>query len=1228
MKSTNPVRQRLLLCAVLFASLVPPSRAQIFTFQVGPTTAPPIPLVNHGDVWNFYKPTNGEPVVDWQTVPDSSLGAAWGSGPGGFGYGDPRIVGENTTLSDMTNRYTTFYIRKSFEIANAVDPAQRLELIVDYDDGYVAYLDGMELTRANLTNGPGTTVVFNATTGGASHEASCCNAPTNSPSHLDLGPAGNRLGAGTHTLALHGVNQVVSSSDFHLIADLALSGTQVSPTSGRFFTLVNTNVVVLSGTNTLAGSTRVVVNGVEAAFNPLAGTWSKTQSLRPGVNHLFIAALDAAGAILSATNRDVIYEASSTTVGGALADNTSWTSAMGIIRVTSDVVVPSGVTLSIGPGVVVLLGSGVSIRATAGGTIDAAGTEADPDFFLPMDGTTAWGSLNATGAGASLSVRHLETTAGSITFNTLASGLIEDAYLHDRPSIITANSSGFITIRRVHVKNYEETIFNSGTIILAEDNLYEDLTAANSDCLEIQGGPPGSIIRRCTFRRSSGSNSDAVDCNGTSGTLMESLLIHDISDKGISMGASGAGGAPDFGMVITNCLIYRVDTGIAVKDNGTASLFDTTLSASPFGMRLYQKFATPIGGGHVTNAFNNLVWGNTVSLALTEGATVVLDYSDVQGTNWPGTGNLSVDPLFVNPAADDFRLGAGSPAIGAGQGGADMGVHFPVGGLPSDPTLLAANADGTNQLRLWWQEDADNEAGFAIERSTDASNWQALDAVGANVTNFTDSSALIDRLYFYRVRATNASGASRFSNLAGAIRQMPMTLVCGTLAANTVWSPANGMILVCSNVIVPANISLLLQAGAVVKLTNNASLIARAGGTIRLEGTEGSRVVVQRWNPPNNWGEIRADGAGASLVIRYADISGGQTTVYNGADGLFEDSYFHNFHQQGAGTTLNQPIVLTQFPRQSIMRRCHLNDYYEMLWRHGLNMIEDSLFEHMVGDALDFDAAKPGSIVRHCTFRHGDVSNVDGLDIGNDGAITSSDVLITDCLMYDFAFDKGVSIGEGSTNIVVTNCLIYGCDSGVAVKDSSIAQVFGCTFVENDFGFKNFNKADPASPTGGGRITNSWNNILWNNITNISLLNGSTLVADYSDFGGTNYAGTGNIDADPLFLLPAQRDYRLLDNSPCIGAGRDGQSMGAHYPVGAPMAPSHPTIQSIQVSGGTAVVRFWADYERTYSLLSAEALSGGTWSKVADVPTGVEPRLLSITNAIAPNNRFYRLVTP
>jgi len=81
--------------------------------------------------------------------------------------------------------------------------------------------------------------------------------------------------------------------------------------------------------------------------------------------------------------------------------------------------------------------------------------------------------------------------------------------------------------------------------VLAEDNLYEGLTAANSDCLEIQGGRRGSIVRRSTFRRSTGSNSDAVDLQRHLRDAPRELLIHDISDKAISMGASGAGGSAD-----------------------------------------------------------------------------------------------------------------------------------------------------------------------------------------------------------------------------------------------------------------------------------------------------------------------------------------------------------------------------------------------------------------------------------------------------------------------------------------------------------------------------------------------------------------------------------------------------------------------------------------------------------------------------------------------------------
>src|ERR1043166_4416874 len=73
-----------------------------------PLPAPPTPLLNHSDIWNFFKPTNGAPMAGWQTVADGAL-AGWGSAPGGFGYGDPNIANtapgyESTTLSDMINR--------------------------------------------------------------------------------------------------------------------------------------------------------------------------------------------------------------------------------------------------------------------------------------------------------------------------------------------------------------------------------------------------------------------------------------------------------------------------------------------------------------------------------------------------------------------------------------------------------------------------------------------------------------------------------------------------------------------------------------------------------------------------------------------------------------------------------------------------------------------------------------------------------------------------------------------------------------------------------------------------------------------------------------------------------------------------------------------------------------------------------------------------------------------
>src|ERR1043166_2381384 len=153
---------------------------------------------------------------------------------------------------------------------------------MDFDDGFIAWLDGVYLTNRLVAGAP-TEPAYNATAT-TTHESSHGNASSSpQPAETyDFGPVGARLAPGTHILSIIGVNQALTSSDLIQVADLsAASGSGSSTVSGNFFSIVFSNSVVLSGSNTVAGSTRVTINGDDAVFNSGSGTWSKTNALTP-----------------------------------------------------------------------------------------------------------------------------------------------------------------------------------------------------------------------------------------------------------------------------------------------------------------------------------------------------------------------------------------------------------------------------------------------------------------------------------------------------------------------------------------------------------------------------------------------------------------------------------------------------------------------------------------------------------------------------------------------------------------------------------------------------------------------------------------------------------------------------------------------------------------------------------------------------------------------------------
>jgi hypothetical protein len=513
--------------------------------------------------------------------------------------------------------------------------------------------------------------------------------------------------------------------------------------------------------------------------------------------------------------------------------------------------------------------------------------------------------------------------------------------------------------------------------------------------------------------------------------------------------------------------------------------------------------------------------------------------------------------------------------------------------------------------------------------------------------------------------ASNSSDCILIADLAYGPQVCPANTIC----SDTNWRIAGSPYLVTNSLTIAPNATLTIEPGVTVKFAEGAGLTIQ--GHLLADGTSASPVWFRSLTETNNWNGLGATGNNASLTLRHADVQHGQAAVLGGASGFFDSCHFHDYHVTGTPTLYNQPILISEQAPSIIVRACHFQNYYETLFRLGVIVIEDSLCEEVSGDGIDFDTAAPGSVIRRCTLRHGRLTNVDAVDLGSD----SAGVLVENCLMYDFPFDKGVSIGERSTNISVRGCIIYGVDTGVAVKDSSEALIVQNTIADSNSGLRLFEKT---AGQGGGHAA-SWNNILWNNSNSIVLLNSSTITVDYSDVSGAGvYSGTSNLNANPLFRNAAVGDYRLAANSPCLGSGTNGTTMGALFPVGSYLVdtdgdglpdpweetynldshdPADASADADQ-DGLTNLQEFWAGTDptdalsalrltataagpsagalvlsweaisnRSYSIQSRISFATGSWTNLLDIPSASSNRVIHATNATDDGDaRWYRLL--
>jgi hypothetical protein len=229
------------------------------------------------------------------------------------------------------------------------------------------------------------------------------------------------------------------------------------------------------------------------------------------------------------------------------------------------------------------------------------------------------------------------------------------------------------------------------------------------------------------------------------------------------------------------------------------------------------------------------------------------------------------------------------------------------------------------------------------------------------------------------------------------------------------------------------------------------------------------------------------------------------------------------------------------------------------------SQMTDCVFERNSGGAIVSMGGSPQSDVlvalTNCTFQE----NVGRAFVS--GPYIATD--ITDCV-FKFNYEGGAIQSYGP--LLVTGCVFRRNHAvlGGAIDIRANAQLTNCIFHDNSaigtslsrggavyavaasplltnctfYCTKSTNLAGGALRSEGGAEVFLRNSIVWGPEADISTEEGSHTFVVYSNVQGA-YAGSGNIDFDPLFVDSDSGDFQLQPASPCIDSGTTEDAPGA-----------------------------------------------------------------------------------
>jgi len=339
--------------------------------------------------------------------------------------------------------------------------------------------------------------------------------------------------------------------------------------------------------------------------------------------------------------------------------------------IQGNVYIPSNITLTIEPGVELLLPP--SANFIVNGSIKAQGNEKERIYFkLNTDyKDKSWGALCFVNATDTIKMSHVtieNASKGPVANRDVAAitGFKSDLVLDNM--LIVSNDYDPITTHYGSLKLTNSTIHSNtiGNLInikngkghiencILEGNNFSDTDAIDYDNVD------NGVIKNLIIRNFGGSNSDAIDLGESTNVKIDSVLIYNIFDKAISIGLKSS-------LYANNITIMNTTLGFGIKDSSRLIANYCTFYNVGTPVANYEKIPGRAGG----NAYiKNSIFSNSYNSAYTSDqrsfthiSNSISDTDSLPAIN----NNLSGNPNFTSPGTFDFTMQGNSPSANMGS---------------------------------------------------------------------------------------------------------------------------------------------------------------------------------------------------------------------------------------------------------------------------------------------------------------------------------------------------------------------------------------------------------------------------------------------------------------------------------------------------------------------------------------------------------------------------------